>query len=86
MDERTGVLICLGVAAAENCVPCFEHYYAKAEDLDLPHEEIQEAVDLAGKVKSGAQIVMRGSIGKLMGREVQEASSCCEKPGGSCCD
>ncbi len=86
MDERTGVLICLGAAAAENCVPCFEHYFSKAEGLGLPHEEIQEAVDLANKVKSGAQTVMRGSIGKIMGREVQEDAFCCEKPGGSCCD
>ena len=47
MDERTMILICLGAATAANHVPCFEHYYKKAESLNLTTEEIQEAVDLA---------------------------------------
>jgi len=84
MDERTTILISLGAATAANCVPCFEHYFRKAEALNLTAEDIQEAVDIAGKVKSGAQIAMRGSIRKIIGQEVQEAPSCCEKSGSSC--
>ena len=86
MDERTAILICLGAATAANCVPCFEHYFGKAEALNLTAEDIQEAVDLAAKVKSGAQIAMRGSSARTMGQEPQEAPSCCEKSDGSCCD
>ena len=86
MDERTAILICLGAATAANCVPCFEHYFRKAAALNLTAEDIQEAVDLAGKVKSGAQIAMRGSIARTIGQEPQEAPSCCEKSGGSCSD
>jgi len=86
MDERTAILICLGAATAANCIPCFEHFFKKAEALSLTEEDIQEAVDLAYKVKSGAQIAMRGSIGSIMGPKTQEAPSCCEKPDGSCCD
>ena len=86
MDERTTILICLGAATAANCIPCFEHYFKKAEALKLTAGEIQEAVDLASKVKSGAQIAMRGSIGEIMGPKTQETSSCCEKLDGSCCD
>ena len=86
MDERTTILICLGAATAANCIPCFEHFFKKAEALNLTEEEVQEAVDLAHKVKSGAQIAMRGSIGKIMGPKTQETSSCCEKSGSSCCD
>ena len=77
MDERVRLLISLGAATAANCVPCFEHYFKKAEALNLTPEEIQEAVDLAGKVKSGAQIAMRGSIGKIMGQEIQEDPCSC---------
>ena len=77
MDEKTTILICLGAATAANCVPCFEHYFKKAEALNLTTEEIQEAVDLAGKVKSGAQIAMRGSIGKIMGQEIHEDPCSC---------
>jgi hypothetical protein len=84
MDERTTILICLGAATAANCIPCFEHYSRKAETLNLAAEDIQEAVDLASKVKSGAQIAMRGSIAKIMGHKTQEAPSCCEKSDSSC--
>ena len=86
MDERTSILICLGAATAANCVPCFEHYFRKAEALNLTAEDIQEAVDLAGKVRSGAQIAMRGSIARTIGQEPRETSGCCEKSGDSCSD
>jgi len=86
MDERTTILISLGAATAANCVPCFEHYFRKAEALNLAADDIQEAVNIASKVKSGAQIAMRGSIAKTIGQEIQEASSCCEKSGSSCSD
>jgi len=72
MDDRTRILVCLGAATAANCVPCFEHYFKKAQALNLAAGEIQEAVDLAYKVKSGAQTAMRGSIGRIMGQEIQE--------------
>ena len=84
MDERTSILICLGAATAANCVPCFEHYFTKAQALDVTPEDIRKTVDLSGKVKSGAQIAMRGSIAKTMGEETKEASRCCEKSRGSC--
>ena len=77
MDDRERLLICLGAATAANCVPCFQHYFKKAETLNLTTEEIQEAVDLANKVKSGAQIALRESIGKIMGREVREDGCSC---------
>ena len=86
MDEKTTILICLGAATAANCVPCFEHYSRKAEALKLTTEDIQEAVDLASKVKSGAQIAMRGSIAKIIGQKTQEEPNCCEKSGSSCYD
>ena len=71
-------------ATAANCVPCFEHYFTKAQALKLTPEDIQETVDLSGKVRSGAQIAMRASIAKTMGEEIQEVSSCCEKSRRSC--
>ena len=59
MDERTKVLICLGSATAANCIPCFEHFLGKAEALGVSHGEIQEAVELAGCVKNGANLATR---------------------------
>jgi len=89
MDDRTGILVCLGASAAANCVPCFEHYLGRARALDLSDRDIQEAVDLAGKIKNGAHVATRTHLDKIMGREVQATKStktCCERPDPSCCE
>ena len=64
MDAHTEIFVALGAAAAVNCVPCFEHYFSKAESLGIGKEEIQEAVDNAVKVRGGAHMVMKGAIEK----------------------
>ncbi|MEE9610353.1 MAG: hypothetical protein V3W19_03835 [Desulfatiglandales bacterium] len=85
MDERTRILICLGSATAANCVPCFEHFYGKAEAAMISHEEIQEAVDLAGQVKNGANMVIRNGIKTIMGPEKKSEMPGCGEAGSSCC-
>ncbi len=84
MDEKTSLLICLGASTAANCIPCFEHYHKKASAAGLTSKEILEAVDLASKVKSGAQLVMRNSIKNFMGQEIPPAT-CGLGPSKSCC-
>jgi len=86
MDDRTGILVCLGASAAANCVPCFEHYLGRARALDLSDCDIHEAVDLAGKIKNGAHVATRTHLDKIMGREVQATNSCCERPDPPCCE
>lgn len=85
MDERTKLLICLGAATAANCIPCFEHYFGKAEAVGLKNDEIQEAVDLASQVQKGAHMALRKSIGNMMGREKEYALPCDRQTDGSCC-
>jgi hypothetical protein len=84
MDEKTSLLICLGAAAAVNCIPCFEHYYKIASAAGLPSEQILETVELAYKVKSGAHLVMRNSVKIFMGREPSAAPCGCGPSQGSC--
>jgi len=86
MEERTSLLICLAASTAANCIPCFEHYHKKASAAGLTPEEILEAVDLAGRVKSGAQMVMRNSIQKFMGRKTAPLACGCAPSGSQCCD
>jgi len=86
MDEKTALLICLGASTAANCIPCFEHYHKKAATAGLTSEEILEAVELANKVKSGAQLVMRNSIKVFMGGEASPVSCGCGSSQSSCCD
>ncbi len=85
MEERTKVLICLGAATAANCIPCFEHYFGKADSVGLTPEEIQEAVDLASQVKKGAHMVMKNGVSDIMGREKQYALPCQQASESSCC-
>ena len=85
MEERIELLVCLGAATAANCVPCFEHYYKKAEDLGLASEDVQVAVDLANKVKKGAHITLRDSISNIMNRDRQNDQPCSPRSHTSCC-
>jgi len=85
MDEKTELLICLGASTAANCVPCFEHYFKKANGIGLTSEEIQEAVELASKVKNGAHVVMRGSIRNIMGNDGGPDDVPCASKGSACC-
>ena len=85
MEERARVLICLGAATATNCIPCFEHYFGKAQVVGLSAEEIQEAVDLASQVKKGAHLAIKNCINGLMGEEKEYALPCDRKTSKSCC-
>ena len=86
MDEKTSLLICLGASAAANCTPCFEHYHKKASAAGLTSDQILEAVELANKVKSGAQLVMRNRIKNYLGQEALGSSCGCAPSQSSCCD
>jgi alkylhydroperoxidase/carboxymuconolactone decarboxylase family protein YurZ len=86
MDEKTKILICVGAATAANCVLCFDHYFGKAKNTSIPLNDIQDAVELASKVKNGAHMVLinhvRGSMGA--GREPDDVP-CSSRSGGPCC-
>lgn len=85
MDERTRILISLGAATAANCVPCFEHYFGKADRVGLTSEEIQEAADVARQVKKGADVNIRNRISDLTGNGKSSASQRGTASERSCC-
>ena len=86
MDEKTQLLVSFGAAGAANCMPCFEHYHEKAKELGLTQKDIMEAIDIAAKVKNGAQTAMRNFIYEIMEEERGENSqSCCDNNNPSCC-
>ena len=85
MEERIELLVCLGAATAANCVSCFEHYFKKAETVGLTPQDIEEAAELATKVKNGAHMVMRNGIKKALGQEGRSCQAGNGKSGSSCC-
>ena len=51
LDAREKELVAIGVAYAGNCIPCMEHHIPAARKAGLTDEQIQEAIELADKVK-----------------------------------
>jgi alkylhydroperoxidase/carboxymuconolactone decarboxylase family protein YurZ len=86
MDDRTQLLICLASAVAANCVPCFDHYYGKAQAEGMPDAEVESAVALANQVKQGGAMVMTDGVKEIMNQQ-REPQACCQDPAqGCCCD
>lgn len=67
MDEKTTLLISLAASTAANCIPCFEHYYDKAQSSGLAPEEIAEAVEIAYQIKSNVNMLLKSRVRKIMG-------------------
>jgi len=57
-------------------VPCFRHYYDKAQAIELTDQEIEEAVNLGNQMKTGAQVAVRNSISEIMGGAKQSDTVC----------
>jgi len=85
MEARTKLLVALGAATAVNCIPCFEYLYCEAGVAGLTQEEIQEAVNLASKVRQGAHIALKNSINEVMGLEEAYEEPCSRQSQTSCC-
>jgi len=85
MDEKTSVLICVGAAVAANCVTCFRHYHAEAKRIGLDDSEIDAAVALGSKVKTGANIVVMNAVAETARRSGRPGASCTEASASSCC-
>jgi 4-carboxymuconolactone decarboxylase len=79
MDNRTEVMIAMGAAIGANCIPCFDHLYAKARELRLSEAEIEKVVALGFKVKNGASLVLQKAIGEVAKIEADPAAACTER-------
>ncbi len=85
IEESTKTLIAIGAATTANCIPCVEHYLSIAESLKVDKDHIQEAVDIASRVKTGASIAINNSIEDIsQGKKRPKEAECC-KPGSCGC-
>ena len=78
MDTRTEVMVMLGAAIGANCIPCFDHLYAKAREVQLDEAQIEKVVELAFKVKNGAGVFLKKAIGDVARVESDTAETCCD--------
>ncbi len=81
MDAKIEEMIALGVAYAVNCQPCMEYHNQKAIQAGLTKEEMQDAIQVAEAVKTGANGKAKQFASKLFG-DVKEGRGCA---GGSEC-
>lgn len=44
-------LVAIGASVASNCIPCVTYHVAKAKKLGLSEELVNEAIELADKVR-----------------------------------
>ena len=85
MDEKTEIMIALGVAIGVNCIPCFDHLYSRSQEIKLEEDEIRAISEIAGKVKNGASIFMKNTIAETLGDAATEEQPCCSQSTSSCC-
>ena len=88
MNEQTKELIALGASVAAHCQPCLKYHYAKARELGLSAEDIQEAIALGHQVESGARKAMSDFEKELSAATVSESEPCCggeSSEKSSCC-
>jgi AhpD family alkylhydroperoxidase len=85
MDEKTKIVVALGVSTALNCIPCFQHYFGKAEKMGLTSEEIKEAVEMANQVKNGANLTIKAAVYDCIGLRKQNPPTCGDSPNACCC-
>lgn len=71
MDEKTRLLVCLGSAVSANCIPCFEFYYGKAQAAGVAPADVQEAIEIAQKIKNNINMLMKTNARKLLGQECE---------------
>ncbi len=84
MEDRTEVMIALGVAIGVNCIPCFDHLYGKSKEVGLDDEEIKRIFQITEKVKGGAAMFIKKAVCDVAGSMDKKIETCGCPEGGGC--
>jgi len=85
MDEKTEIMVALGIAIGVNCIPCFDHLYSRSQEIKLDEDEVRAIAEIASKVKNGASIFMKNTIAEVLGDTPTGEQPCCSQTSSSCC-
>jgi len=83
-DARLTELIALGAATAANCAACLEHHVSKAQEIGLPAEEIEAALEVGRRVRQGAAGAL-DRVAARLGTTVSAASAPVARAARGCC-
>ncbi len=84
MEDRTEVMIALGVAIGVNCIPCFDHLYGRSQEVGLKEDEIKRIFQIAEKVKGGAALFIKKAVCDVTGEMNEKTQTCGCPEGGGC--
>ena len=85
MDPKTEVMVAMGVALGVNCIPCFDHLYARSKEVALTDEDIHAVSQIADKVKGGAAMFIKKAVADVAGEPTESYEPCGCPSGGGCC-
>lgn len=81
LNNREQSLVALGAALASNCVPCIEYHIPEARRAGLSDTEINEALQIADKVRRvPARAVFETALARIeiaVGGSADTAQSAC---------
>ena len=60
IKAETKELVAIAAAVAGKCQPCFAHHFKQAQQLGIPQEQIEEAVQLAKDIRASGDRHMDG--------------------------
>ena len=85
MDPKTEVMVAMGVAIGVNCIPCFDHLYARSKEVGLTDDDVRTICRTADKVKGGAAMFIKNAVVEAAGAPVAAEAACDCPSGGGCC-
>ena len=85
MDSKTEVMVAMGVAIGVNCIPCFDHLYARSKEVGLTDDDVRKICRTADKVKGGAAMFIKNAVVEAAGAPVAAEATCDCPSGGGCC-
>ena len=86
MNEKEIILASIASSIACNCIPCYEHYGLKAQEAGINNSDLNEAVEIGEKVKSGAAVVIRSKVDLIQKGDVPEEELGLNSPCGCGCN
>lgn len=85
MDRKTEIMVSLGTAIGLNCIPCFDHLYARAREVELEDQDIKDVAAIAFKVKNGAAMFIKKTVGEVVDMTAGDEATCSCPATGKCC-
>ena len=84
LSEKEKEMVAVGASIGGNCIPCLQWHYEKCNELGYSKEEMQEAFNVAKKVKEVPNNKIYEAAAKLIQGTASEKDAAFSV--GGCCE